>query len=188
MSQKRIFLVSSLPPSFTSGESPTIVIQQLAAEHRQKLRAFVHKRVLNAADADDIVQSTYLEAWRNREKFSGLARPETWLCGIALNLIRNHFRRFYAQPQLSPLEDVLHWNDDLDVSQQCEHLCLLNRTLDAMEDLPFNMRETLHRAIESEGSYQETAEYLGVPIGTVRSRLSRAREQLKRDVYGELRV
>jgi DNA-directed RNA polymerase specialized sigma24 family protein len=54
-----------------------------------------------------------------------------------------------------------------------------------MAQLPKDMRETLQIAVETEGSYRDTAERLGIPIGTVRSRLSRAREQLKRNVYGE---
>jgi len=154
----------------------------------RKLRLFVQKRVLNQDDADDIVQLTYLEAWRNQEKFKGLAKPDTWLCGIALNLIRNHFRRFYAQPQLSTFDEseFIESSDGADLSQQCEHRRLLDRTLLAMDALPKDMRDTLWTAVDTESSYRDAAERLGVPIGTVRSRLFRAREQLKRSVYGEV--
>ncbi|SFB22640.1 RNA polymerase sigma factor, sigma-70 family [Pseudomonas sp. NFIX10] len=162
------------PPGFTFGEE-------------RKLRLFVHKRVLNQDDADDIVQLTYLEAWRNQEKFKGMAKPDTWLCGIALNLIRNHFRRFYAQPPLSVFDEseFNEPSDDVDLSELCENHRLLDRTLSAMDALPKDMRETLWTAVDTESSYRDAAERLGVPIGTVRSRLFRAREQLKRSVYGE---
>lgn len=155
----------------------------------RKLRLFVQKRVLNQDDADDLIQLTYLEAWRNQEKFKGLAKPDTWLCGIALNLIRNHFRRYYAQPPLSTFDEseFLEACDDTDLSELCDNHRLLDRTLSAMDALPKEMRETLWTAVDTESSYRDAAERLGVPIGTVRSRLFRAREQLKRNVYGEAR-
>ena len=77
------------------GGSPQFMLH-LTDDHQKKLRRFIHKRVLNPEDADDILQLTYLEAWRNRDRFSGQATLSTWMCGIAQNLIRNHFRRLYA--------------------------------------------------------------------------------------------
>ncbi|MBJ9977920.1 RNA polymerase sigma factor [Pseudomonas sp. S75] len=160
----------------------------IAFGEERKLRLFVQRRVLNQDDADDLIQLTYLEAWRNQEKFQGLAKPDTWLCGIALNLIRNHFRRYYAQPPLSSFdESEFHaCSDDVDLSEQCDSRRLLDRTLLAMDALPQAMRETLWTAVDTESSYRDAAKRLGVPIGTVRSRLFRAREQLKRSVYGEV--
>ncbi|GGJ78811.1 RNA polymerase sigma factor [Pseudomonas matsuisoli] len=154
----------------------------------RKLRSFVKKRVLNLDDADDILQLTYLEAWRNRHKFDGRARPETWLCGIAHNLIRNHFRRHYARPPHSSHDELETHEQPVepsDLSIQFERHQLLDKTIEAIAELPRDMRETLWTAIETDGSYRDTAERLGVPVGTVRSRLSRAREQLKRSVHGE---
>ncbi|MHA6494930.1 RNA polymerase sigma factor [Pseudomonas borbori] len=158
--------------------------------HERKLRHFIQKRVLNPEDAEDLLQLTYLEAWRNREKFNGQAKPDTWLCGIAMNLIRNHFRRFYAQPQHSAFDDAdAHVHEQsMDPSLEFESRRMLERTLSAMARLPQEMRDTLHTAIEADGSYRDTAQTLGIPIGTVRSRLSRAREHLKRSVYQEVRA
>ncbi|MBW4968486.1 hypothetical protein KZZ04_19330, partial [Pseudoalteromonas sp. CR1] len=67
------------------GGSPQFMLQ-LTDDQQKKLRRFIHKRVLNPEDADDILQLTYLEAWRNRERFSGQATLSTWMCGIAQNL------------------------------------------------------------------------------------------------------
>ena len=66
----------------------------LSTELQKKLKAFIHKRVLNPEDAEDIFQLTCLEAWRSKARFNGQATLSTWMCGIAQNLIRNHFRRF----------------------------------------------------------------------------------------------
>jgi RNA polymerase sigma factor (sigma-70 family) len=180
--------VSSLNLASPGNTSVTeIRVNGIAFGAERKLRVFVQKRVLNQDDADDIIQLTYLEAWRNQDKFNGLARPDTWLCGIALNLIRNHFRRFYAQPPLSTFDEA-EFHEQADDDSLCDHYehgLLLDRALQAMDKLPRDMRDTLRMSIETDGSYRDTAERLGVPIGTVRSRLSRAREQLKRNVYGE---
>lgn len=177
-----------VPPPKTASPAITVSPAITFGEER-KLRLFVQKRVLNQDDADDLIQLTYLEAWRNQDKFKGLAKPDTWLCGIALNLIRNHFRRHYAQPPLSTFDEgeFEELSEDADLSELCDNHRLLDRTLSAMDALPKEMRDTLWAAVDTESSYRAAAERLGVPIGTVRSRLFRAREQLKQRVYGEAR-
>lgn len=180
--------MNSLPLAAACDRSTVqIAVAPIWLGHERKLRNFIQKRVLNREDAEDLLQLTYLEGWRNQGHFNGQASVETWLCGIALNLIRNHFRRFYAQPQHSQLDeqDCQEHDGNLDPSAQTECHRLLERTLNAMSCLPREMRDTLRVAIETEGSYCDIAQTLGVPIGTVRSRLSRAREQLKRNVYQE---
>lgn len=157
----------------------------LSDDQQKKLRRFIHKRVLNPEDADDILQLTYLEAWRNKERFSGQATLSTWMCGIAQNLIRNHFRRLYAKPVHCEFDEAL-WhgqeeNNNLDWEFEINRR--LEQTLRAIKQLPFEMRKTLYTSLETDGSYQDTADALAIPIGTVRSRLSRAREQLKRATY-----
>lgn len=170
--------------------TPNTSAPDITFGEERKLRLFIQKRVLNQDDADDLIQLTYLEAWRNQEKFKGLAKPDTWLCGIALNLIRNHFRRYYAQPPLCAFDEseCHEMSDGIDLGEQCDHHRLLDRTLTAMDALPKEMRETLLTAVDTESSYRDAAERLGVPIGTVRSRLFRAREHLKRSVFGEARA
>ncbi|NMX63354.1 RNA polymerase sigma factor [Pseudomonas sp. WS 5111] len=157
-------------------------IQDLSDDHHKRLRRFIHKRVLNPEDADDILQLTYLEAWRNRHHFSAQASLSTWMCGIALNLIRNHFRRLYAKPVHCEFDESLSHghNEEQDLARQFEINRRLENTLSAIQNLPLEMRNTLYASLETDGSYQDTADALAIPIGTVRSRLSRAREQLKR--------
>ncbi len=83
-------------------------IRQLTADQVQMLRAFIQKRVKNADDVDDILQCVFLEALRNEHKFQHASKPQTRLCGIALNLIRNHFRKMYRQPYQESWEDEVH--------------------------------------------------------------------------------
>ncbi|WP_443699437.1 RNA polymerase sigma factor [Pseudomonas sp.] len=163
------------------GGSPQFMLH-LTDDQQKKLRRFIHKRVLNPEDADDILQLTYLEAWRNRERFSGQATLSTWMCGIAQNLIRNHFRRMYAKPVHCEFDEAL-WHgqeDSQNLDWEFEVNRRLEKTLVAIKDLPTEMRKTLYASLETDGSYQDTADALDIPIGTVRSHLSRAREHLKR--------
>ena len=163
------------------GSSPQFMLQ-LTDEQQKKLRRFIHKRVLNPEDADDLLQLTYLEAWRNRERFSGQATLSTWMCGIAQNLIRNHFRRLYAKPVHCEFDESL-WHgqeDNHNLDWEFEINRRLENTLSAIDHLPTEMRKTMYASLETDGSYQDTADALDIPIGTVRSRLSRAREHLKR--------
>ncbi|QHF42926.1 RNA polymerase subunit sigma [Pseudomonas sp. S35] len=170
-----------------NGGSPQFMLH-LTDEHQKKLRRFIHKRVLNPEDADDILQLTYLEAWRNKDRFNGQATLSTWMCGIAQNLIRNHFRRMYAKPVHCEFDETL-WhgqeeNNNLDWEFEINRR--LEKTLIAINHLPVEMRKTLYASLETDGSYQDTADALDIPIGTVRSRLSRAREQLKRATHNGL--
>lgn len=166
--------------SFTPQAS--VGIGQLTSDQVQMLRAFIQKRVMNPDDVDDILQCTFLEAIRNEHKFQGTSKPQTWLCGIALNLVRNHFRRLYNQPYQESWEDQLHADvaHSGDIGHQVDGSRQLDRAVKAIGRLPINMQRVLEVSLEMDGNYQDTASMLGVPIGTVRSRLSRAREQLKR--------
>ncbi|AMB87239.1 RNA polymerase subunit sigma [Pseudomonas agarici] len=161
-------------------------IRQLDTEQVQKLRAFIKRRVMNPDDVEDILQGTFLEALRNEHKFRFDSRPQTWLCGIALNLIRNHFRRQYKQPLHERWEDreEMELSDGVDIGAQIDGHRQLTRVVRAIATLPLTMRQVIQVSLEMDGNYQDTAQSLGVPIGTVRSRLSRAREQLKRSVPG----
>lgn len=153
----------------------------LSTALQKKLKAFIHKRVLNPEDADDIFQLTCLEAWRSQARFNGQATLSTWMCGIAQNLIRNHFRRLYARPVHCEFDETLCHEHDYsrDLYGQFETRRRLELTLIAFNRLPSEMRDTLYASVQSGGSYRDTASALEIPIGTVRSRLSRAREQLK---------
>ena len=159
-------------------------IRQMTDDQIQMLRAFIQKRVMNPDDVDDILQCVFLEALRSEHKFQHASKPQTWLCGIALNLIRNHFRKMYRQPYQESWEDEVHSELDGhgDIGHQVDGHRQLARVIQAIGCLPSNMQRVLEVSLEMDGNYQDTASSLGVPIGTVRSRLSRARVQLKQQI------
>lgn len=171
-----------------SPETPQWKVRQLDDLHIQKLHGFIRKRVSNQEDSEDLLQATLLEALRCEHNFNHASKPLTWLCGIALNLIRNFFRRAGNMPYQGSLEDLEYQNMEvhLEIDRQVDQYRQLVRAIDAIRTLPSNMREIMTLTIETDGSYLDTAQTLGVPVGTVRSRLSRAREQLKKTVQSGL--
>jgi RNA polymerase sigma factor (sigma-70 family) len=132
--------------------------------------------------AEDVMAMTFLEAWRGRARLApdgGSLRP--WLLGIATNLARGQRRTArrersalsrLAAPDESPgfADDVIGRLDD------ATRLAALHRALTSLRRDEF---EVLALCVWSGLSYGETAEALGIPVGTVRSRLSRARARAR---------
>lgn len=158
--------------------------EKLFRAQKNRLMSFVRKHMRNPDTTQDIVQHTFMEAYRCWHKFRGDSRPETWLCGIALNLVRNNITR---SPEyrytFEDLEDIEGQTFDEEYVADPLELALREESVEAIrtaiEQLPRSMRVVVSMIALEGMSYQETAEELDIPIGTVRSRLSRAREHLK---------
>lgn len=169
-------------------ESPAAINvnwDEIFITHNKKLLNFIRKRIASYEDADDILQMTCLEVLCNRHKFRGASRPETWVFGIAVNLIRNYYKSKQSHYLLDSLDDemtadLLLENDPSDLTENRQ---LLSQTLESIEILSQDTRLMLSILVEDEGTYQDIAQQLSIPVGTVRSRLSRARETLKGRIY-----
>lgn len=158
-----------------------IDFDDLAKRAGKRLRNFIRRRIWNPEEVEDIWQASFLEALRCRDKFRGGSAPETWLFGIAMNLMRSHMRKSlqwqqYNGGELFEEKEVGKCEDPCDIVMR---QTALEHISHAYELLPLDMRKTLFLVIEQGISYQEAAIELGVPIGTVRSRLNRARQMLK---------
>ncbi|QKJ86344.1 RNA polymerase sigma factor [Paramixta manurensis] len=161
--------------------------ESVMRENEKRLYNFIRKRVANFADVEDLVQSTWLEVLRNQHKFCGSSKPETWMFGIAINLVKN----YYKSLKVSYLHDEL--NDE--VLTQLTHgdrpdgltegKDALGKVLHRIAQLPADYQQILQLIVESDTSYQAVADELMIPIGTVRSRLSRLRQTLKNDIDWE---
>ena len=141
------------------------------------LRRFARALARNAETADDLVQDTLVRALRSEHLFHG-GDLRTWLITILLNLDGNRRRGLSRRPTLAAIEDVNPAGPPASDGSARD----IARGL-AM--LPFEQREVL-LLITLEGlSYREAADVQGVPIGTVMSRLSRARVALRAHLEGE---
>ncbi|AUH00612.1 RNA polymerase sigma factor [Prodigiosinella confusarubida] len=156
--------------------------EQIFRQHGKRLHNFIRKRVSNREDVEDLQQMTYLEVLKNSEKFAGASRPETWVFGIALNLVRNHFKQARIRANEVGDEILEFLSNDIDPSRIVECDYSLVRAVAATAQLPEETRKMLLMLIDSDVSYQDIANMLNIPIGTVRSRLSRARHFLRQAV------
>ncbi|MFC8722581.1 RNA polymerase sigma factor [Kitasatospora sp. NPDC057198] len=138
--------------------------------------------------ADDVVSLTFLEAWRLREKLRGeVLNPRAWLLGIATNVLRNTARTARrhraAMSRLPPREPLPDFADE--VVGRIADAELAAAAVRALGRLRRGEREVFMLVVWSGLGYAEAAQALGVPVGTVRSRLSRARERLHRFVSAD---
>jgi RNA polymerase sigma factor (sigma-70 family) len=146
--------------------------------------------------AEDVMAMTFLEAWRSRERIAedgGSLRP--WLLGIATNLARgqrrmarrqrNALARLAAAVAVAEAEGLPDVADE--VSGRLDDVARIKALHRALAGLPRPELEVLALCVWSGLGYAEAAEALGVPVGTVRSRLSRARAKLAKLTERELR-
>jgi len=150
---------------------------------------FAYRLVGNEADAEDLVQDTYVDAFRHAAQLRNLARCRAWLFRILRNRRVSRERMRRARPELLILEGGL---EAADASMASDALPQLERAvvarlarpaiLHALATLPEDMRTTLLLCDLEGFTYAEIGDIMQCPIGTVRSRLARARGQLMRQL------
>jgi RNA polymerase sigma-70 factor (ECF subfamily) len=146
------------------------------------------------AEAEDLVQETYIRAFRFRHQFTPGTNLKAWLFRILTNTFINQYRRKAARPETTELDDVeesilyRHMRDvspgstSPDPEAELIDNTLSSEVKEALEALPEKFRTTL--LLDVEGfSYKEIAEMLDIPIGTVMSRLHRGRKFLQKRLY-----
>jgi len=170
-------------------EFETEALRHLDALYRTALRM-----TRSEADAEDLVQETYIRALRFRDQFTLGTNMKAWLFRILTNTFINTYRRKTAQPEVTDLEGVDEFSlyrrmvDDRAASSSPDPEAELlkgvvdTEVTDALEELPEKFRTTV--LLDVEGfSYKEIAEMLSIPIGTVMSRLHRGRKYLQKRLY-----
>lgn len=153
-------------------------------EHRSKLIRHALRIVRNAGTAEDLVQDALVKAWLHLEGFRGDCRLYTWLHRILLNTIFTHLQRRKYEVLTSSFINERETESDLEGSnEESPEMVLIARQraqllLERLEALPPSLADTLQLRYQDELSYAEIAQYLHVPINTVRTRLHRAHRAL----------
>jgi RNA polymerase sigma-70 factor (ECF subfamily) len=166
-----------------------------AMEHMSALYAAAMRMTRNRADAEDLVQETYLRAYRGFGGFEQGTNLKAWLFRILTNSFINTYRAKQRRPQESDFEDV----EDLYLYRRLPAVeaatrsrsaeaDVLERISDvevkaAIEDLPEQFRLPVYLADVEGFAYKEIAEMLDIPIGTVMSRLHRGRKGLEKRLH-----
>ncbi len=153
----------------------------LFERHAGAVHAFCARRTADLALAEDLTSIVFLEAWRRRERTEIASESVLpWLLGIAHNAVRNaHRSRRRHRAALARLPPDAHASEPDDPVQRIDAERALASALEAIRALPDHERDVVVLVLWSGLSYEDAALALGVPAGTVRSRLSRARAHLR---------
>ena len=128
--------------------------------------------------AEDVVQEVFLQAWRSFDKFEPGTNCRAWLYKILFHCVSHHRRKWFRMPTLKENEEHLEANlvQPESVPQHLTDQEILN----ALDGIPSDFRNVVLLVDVDEFAYKEVAEILGIPIGTVMSRLSRGRGLLRK--------
>ena len=135
----------------------------------------------NGHDAEDLVQEAYLRAYRSFDRFRG-GDGRAWLLAVVRNTCYTWLKQHRARAAPAVFDETIHGKGDeaMDPQRQLERRGTQQLLREALEELPEEFREVVVLR-EMEGySYKEIAAIAGIPLGTVMSRLTRARERLQR--------
>jgi RNA polymerase sigma factor (sigma-70 family) len=169
--------------------SRPVDVGQLFAEHAAHLLRYCRGR-LDAEDAEDVVAQAFLVAHRRRDHYRpGGAGVRAWLFGIATNLIREHRRAEVRRLRaLARLPAAMVWTAD-HAERAVERLdgsARGRRALAALAGLSRRQRDVLLLYAVAELTYEEIADAAGMPVGSVRSTLHRARTKIRIALEGDL--
>lgn len=158
-----------------------------ALPHADLLYNYALRMTNNSADADDLVQETFLKAFRFWDKYEKGTNIRAWLFRIMKNSYINRYRREAKEPDTVDYDEIQNFYNtirDESADSRDAHDSAFGHLLDddiatAIADLPEDFR-TVVILCDIEGlTYEEIAEFLDCPLGTVRSRLHRGRSLLR---------
>jgi RNA polymerase sigma-70 factor (ECF subfamily) len=175
-----------LPGAYTaSGWSREAVMPETAfddlSEHRQAVLSFVTRLVGNRTLGEDLTQETFLRATRTGKGHRGEASKRSWLCAIALNLARDHFRASGRNPQTTPDEEVMrHIRSD---DEDAETGVLKKEMADCIPEYLFRLPASQHDVVAlhdmADLSHREIAVQLRISEENSRVLLHRGRSALR---------
>jgi RNA polymerase sigma-70 factor (ECF subfamily) len=179
-------LTSQAEPTTMTHKERTALFERELVPHMAAVRSFALRLCRNPDDADDLVQETYLKAFRFLDSFSPGTNARAWLLTICKNTFINKYRSDKRSGESVSYDEIEEFYESLRPDQVPSSDTLteqFERTLDddvleALDSLSDEFRTVVILCDIEDFSYEEAAEFLGCPVGTVRSRLHRARAAL----------
>ncbi len=162
-----------------------------AMPHMQALYNFAVRLCRDSEDAADLVQETFLKAFRFFDKFERGTNCKAWLFRILKNSYINRYRKTSKEPDVvgyDVVEDFYETIRDPNIAASAPEEEVFSNAMDdvvarAIEELPEEFRTVVILCDIEEFTYEEIADFVDCPIGTVRSRLHRARKMLASRLY-----
>lgn len=172
------------------GEKGTQEMQETLSRYRPVFYRKAYQYLGNASDAEDVVQDALLSAYKNLDQFKGQAQMSTWLTAIVINCARMYLRRRPRQAALS-LDERFGEDEQYCVADiladrgpnpedTCREAELRRHLMQFVTELSPSLRNAFELRDLEELTTTEAAHILGVPEGTVKAQVSRARTKLRR--------
>lgn len=156
--------------------------EEIALPHLRDLLRTATRILGNRTEAEDVVQDTYLQAWKSISRFTPGTNIRAWLFTILFRASSRHRHNWRKFDCGWTAEDEARWEATLvykpPVSPQLTDQDMLN----ALDNLPSGFKAVLMLTVVEEFSYKEAAEILQIPVGTVMSRLHRGRKLLAHEL------
>ena len=156
------------------GQADRAAFQELYDRHADRVYRFALSFVRNGPLAEEVLQETMLAVWKQADKFWGSSKATTWILGIARNQAHGLLRREKRGERLP--EESTFEADPAEVAE------IDVRVKQALESLSSEHQEALHLVFYEEMSLADAAAVLGIPEGTVKSRLYYARKALAKEL------
>jgi RNA polymerase sigma-70 factor, ECF subfamily len=163
--------------------------EEEALEHADQIYRVARRLVSTREEAEDLVQETYARAFRSRRSYTPGTNLRAWLFRILTNLNIDRGRREQRAPDFQPIEEGdyylynrLEQDGDVEDEQRIVERLSQDSVVQALSSVPHNFRDVLVLVDIGDFSYQDAAQILDVPIGTVMSRLHRGRRILKKEL------
>lgn len=172
--------------------------EELTMPHIDSLYSMALRYIFNKEEAEDLVQDTYLKAYRFYSSFQQGTNIKAWLFKILRNTFINKYRKAASTPGEVLYEDIDTLNTDQTTAQEgvsgkftdtlatrCDEISsfMEDDIKHAIESLPVEYREAILLSDVEELSYKDISEIANVPVGTVKSRLNRGRKLLQKSLW-----
>lgn len=165
----------SLVKRFIEGDNT--VFRVLVQRHKEKVRNIIYLTIGNSSLVDDISQDVFITVYKNLKKFRFESQFSTWLYRITVNKCKDHLRKISVRKIFVPINDAEEKTENK-INTESKDVSVIVQN--AIQQLPAKLRVPLVLKDIEGFSYQEIAETTNSELGTVKSRIFRAREALKK--------
>lgn len=162
-------------------EGSTAALEVLYRRHAAWLSLRLSRRCADAAIVEEVLQDTFVAVWKSAHRYQGKGEAPAWMWGIAVRRLIDAVRR--RPPATTALEG---WVEDLTVTQSAEERVLLGvehgDLAGALSRLSPELRAVIQATVLDGLTTREASRLLGIPAGTVKTRMMRARRELRKEL------